>query len=147
MTLPWQIAQKMHACTDPVGEPRTNDRAHDLVDLQLLEALMGEEPLGEARSACAAVFAARGKTRLSATVVAHPHWGPIYARTGKGWMSGRARRPPGCRAGAVVHRSDRRLRVQVARPLVACNRRDIYAIQLGSALPGQSMLPGQAELV
>ena len=57
MTLPWQIAQKMHACTDPVGEPRTNDRAHDLVDLQLFEALMGEEPLGEARSACAAVFA------------------------------------------------------------------------------------------
>ncbi|MCB9429439.1 MAG: nucleotidyl transferase AbiEii/AbiGii toxin family protein [Actinobacteria bacterium] len=84
MTLPWQIAQKMHACTDPVGEPRTNDRAHDLVDLQLLEALMGEEPLGEARSACAAVFAARGKHDWPATVVAYPHWGPIYARALEG---------------------------------------------------------------
>lgn len=44
MTLPWQIAQKIHACTDPVEKPRSNDRAHDLVDLQLLEALMVDEP-------------------------------------------------------------------------------------------------------
>jgi len=39
MTLPWQIAQKIHACTAAAEPPRTNDRAHDLVDLQLLEAL------------------------------------------------------------------------------------------------------------
>lgn len=84
MTLPWQIAQKIHACTDPVEEPRTNDRAHDLVDLHLLEALMGDEPLSETRSACAAVFATRGKHEWPATVVAYPHWGPIYSRALEG---------------------------------------------------------------
>lgn len=45
---------------------------------------MGEEPLAEARSACAAVFAARGKQDWPATVVAYPHWGPIYARALEG---------------------------------------------------------------
>ena len=84
MTLPWQIAQKIHACTDLVDEPRTNDRAHDLVDLQLLEALMVDEPLASTRAACAAVFEARAKHDWPATVVAHPHWGPIYARALEG---------------------------------------------------------------
>lgn len=84
MTLPWQIAQKIHACTDPVEEPRTNDRAHDLVDLQLLEALLVDEPLVETRSACVAVFGARAKHDWAPTVVAPPHWGPIYARALEG---------------------------------------------------------------
>ncbi len=59
MTLPWQIAQKIHACTAAAEPPRTNDRAHDLVDLQLLEALVADEPLDQAKQACRAVFAAR----------------------------------------------------------------------------------------
>lgn len=80
MTLPWQVAQKIHACTDQVGGPRTNDRAHDLVDLQLLEALVVDEPLDETRAACVAVFAARSKHEWPPIVVAHPHWGPIYSR-------------------------------------------------------------------
>lgn len=29
MTLPWQIAQKLHACTAAMPDGRTNDRAHD----------------------------------------------------------------------------------------------------------------------
>lgn len=35
MTVPSQIAQKLHACTAVMTPPRTNDRAHDLVHLQL----------------------------------------------------------------------------------------------------------------
>jgi len=58
MTLPWQIAQKIHACTERVEPPRVNDRAHDLVDLQLLEALLVDEPLIDTRAACLDVFAA-----------------------------------------------------------------------------------------
>lgn len=84
MTLPWQVAQKIHACTDQVDEPRTNDRAHDLVDLQLLEALMADEPLDETKAACVAVFAARSKHEWPPIVVAHPHWGPIYSRALEG---------------------------------------------------------------
>lgn len=56
MTLSWQVAQKLHACTDFVEAPRTNDRAHDLVDLLLIEALLADEPLGQTREACVAVF-------------------------------------------------------------------------------------------
>ena len=29
MTLPWQIAQKLHACTATMRPPKINDRAHD----------------------------------------------------------------------------------------------------------------------
>lgn len=46
MTLPWQIAQKLHAVTAVLPEPKVNDRAHDLVDLQLLEALLTDADLG-----------------------------------------------------------------------------------------------------
>jgi predicted nucleotidyltransferase component of viral defense system len=84
MTLPWQVAQKIHACTEPVEQPRTNDRAHDLVDLQLLEALLVTEQLTETRTASIAVFEARSKHIWRPTVVAQPHWGPIYTRALEG---------------------------------------------------------------
>ena len=84
MTLPWQIAQKIHACTAALEPPRTNDRAHDLVDLQLLEALVVDEPLGQARQACIAVFEARAQHDWPPTVEAQPHWGPIYTRALEG---------------------------------------------------------------
>ncbi|MDP4014759.1 MAG: nucleotidyl transferase AbiEii/AbiGii toxin family protein [Candidatus Nanopelagicales bacterium] len=84
MTLPWQVAQKIHACTELLELPRSNDRAHDLVDLQLLEALLMDESLAETRSASVDVFAARGKQAWPPRVVAQPHWGPIYARALEG---------------------------------------------------------------
>lgn len=84
MTLPWQVAQKIHACTEPVEQPQTNDRAHDLVDLQLLEALLVNEPLTETRTASIAVFEARGKHAWRPTVVAHSHWAPLYMRALEG---------------------------------------------------------------
>ncbi|GGO84912.1 hypothetical protein GCM10011584_03610 [Nocardioides phosphati] len=84
MTLPWQIAQKIHACTAALEPPRTNDRAHDLVDLQLLEALVVDEPLGQARQACIAVFEARAQHDWPPMIEAQPHWGPIYTRALEG---------------------------------------------------------------
>ncbi len=84
MTLPWQIAQKIHACSAAVEPPRSNDRAHDLVDLQLLEAIVADEPLGETRSACVAVFEARAKHDWPPRLTAPPHWGPIYSRALEG---------------------------------------------------------------
>lgn len=84
MTLPWQIAQKIHACSGAVEPPRTNDRAHDLVDLQLLEAIVADEPLGETRDACVAVFEARAKHAWPPRLTAQPHWAPIYSRALEG---------------------------------------------------------------
>lgn len=84
MTLPWQIAQKIHACTAAAEPSRTNDRAHDLVDLQLLEALVADEPLDQTRQACRAVFEARAQHDWPPTLQAQPHWGAIYARALEG---------------------------------------------------------------
>jgi hypothetical protein len=53
----WQIAQKLHACTEQV-EGRANDRFRDLVDLQLLADLIDDWPA--LRKACIGVFEGRG---------------------------------------------------------------------------------------
>ena len=84
MTVPWQIAQKLHACTAAMTPPRTNDRAHDLVDLQLLEVLLADADLATTRVACAAVFEARAEHLWPPTVHAQPHWPVIYGRAMEG---------------------------------------------------------------
>jgi hypothetical protein len=84
MTLPWQIAQKIHACTEPVEPPRTNDRARDLVDLQLLEALTVDDPLTDIQAACRAVFEARGKHVWPPALTAQDNWEIIYVRALEG---------------------------------------------------------------
>lgn len=84
MTLPWQIAQKIHACTEPVEPPRTNDRARDLVDLQLLEALTVDDPLTDIEAACRAVFEARAKHVWPPALTAQDNWEIIYVRALEG---------------------------------------------------------------
>lgn len=84
MTIPWQIAQKLHACTATLAPPKSNDRAHDLVDLQLLEALLADADLEQTRTACVAVFQARAQHAWPPTVQAHPHWSAIYNRACEG---------------------------------------------------------------
>lgn len=84
MTLPWQIAQKIHACTEPPGTTRRNDRAHDLADLQLLEASIADEPLGATRDASVAVFESRSTHSWPPVLTAQPHWAPIYTRSIEG---------------------------------------------------------------
>lgn len=89
----FQIAQKLHAVSDPHEPPDSiNDRARDVVDLLLLRDLAastGSPAPGEVRQAAMAVFAARTDeaTQLGLTtrawppiVVAHPHWGDDFAR-------------------------------------------------------------------
>lgn len=80
MTVPWQIAQKLHACTATLPEPKINDRAHDLVDLQLLEVLIADADLHQTRLACVAVFEARAEQPWPPTIRALPHWPAIYVR-------------------------------------------------------------------
>lgn len=84
MTVLWQIAQKLHACTATLAPPRINDRAHDLVDLQLLEALLADDDLDQTRSACIAVFDARAEHAWPPVVHVHPHWFTIYDRACEG---------------------------------------------------------------
>lgn len=84
MTVPWQIAQKLHACTAELGPSQVNDRAHDLVDLQLLGALVEDDDLVDVRDACVAVFETRDQQTWPPRVIALPHWPAIYARALEG---------------------------------------------------------------
>lgn len=88
-----QIAQKLHAVTDPHDPPASlNDRARDVVDLLLLRDLAtatGTPTLGEINEAAAAVFRSRAGDAAQlglaprhwpADVAAHPHWAADYQR-------------------------------------------------------------------
>lgn len=93
ITMRFQIAQKVHAVSDPHEPPLSiNDRARDVVDLLLLRDLMvatGTPTLAEVREAAVAVFEARAAdaARLGQpmrtwppTLLAHTHWADDYIR-------------------------------------------------------------------
>lgn len=90
----FQIAQKLHAASDPHDPPTSlNDRPRDIPDLLLLRDLIAETgapDLGEIRDACVAVFDARateaiqlGRTprQWPPVLVGHPHWANDYLRS------------------------------------------------------------------
>ncbi len=89
----FQIAQKLHACTDPHQPPtEPNDRARDISDLLLLRDLIrleGQLSDADIGSACAALFHARAQEATALArplrpwpplVTAHPHWQGDYDR-------------------------------------------------------------------
>lgn len=89
----FQIAQKIHAVSDPHEPPDSiNDRARDVVDLLLLRdlaAATGSPTLPEISAAGAALFRARAdearQLGLPArtwppAVIGHTHWGNDYER-------------------------------------------------------------------
>lgn len=91
LSMTYQIAQKIHACTDPHNPPAfVNDRARDVVDLMLLRDLIEttQHPtLGEVRSAVEDVFNARATEAATfgavprlwpARSIAYPHWGTSF---------------------------------------------------------------------
>ena len=82
MSISYQIAQKIHACTEvkdlgPDKEP--NERFHDLLDLQLLEELVDNE-WTSVRDACIETFSLRGKQAWPPRVTIYPSWPAGYAR-------------------------------------------------------------------
>ncbi|BBZ52729.1 nucleotidyl transferase AbiEii/AbiGii toxin family protein [Mycobacterium heidelbergense] len=89
----FQIAQKIHAVSDPHDPPDSiNDRARDVVDLLLLRDLAAEArspTLAEIHAAAAALFQARADEAYQLglperawppTVVGHTHWDADYKR-------------------------------------------------------------------
>jgi Nucleotidyl transferase AbiEii toxin, Type IV TA system len=67
LSLPYQIAEKLHACTDPLDGLRTNDRVSDLMDLILIEDLSPDVDPSRTRQAATDVFNERAT---------HP-WPPV----------------------------------------------------------------------
>lgn len=92
LSMAYQIAQKIHACTDPHEPPAyINDRARDVVDLLLLRAVIDatQQPtLAEIRAAVEDIFDVRAvEARDLGTPsrawpvrsVVHPHWGKSFS--------------------------------------------------------------------
>lgn len=74
----YQVAQKMHACTTPRHDGKPNDRAHDLIDLALLEELT-RTALARTRQACIEIFGLRA-TQWPPTVLPEHGWEAQYAK-------------------------------------------------------------------
>ena len=78
LSLRFQVAQKLHAVTEqPPG--RENLRFWDLIDLMLLEELLGDDLAG-VREAAEAVFVARGTHEWPPELVVPESWREPYAR-------------------------------------------------------------------
>lgn len=80
LALHHQLAQKLHACTAPDTDGWTNDRAHDLVDLQLIRFDLADERLSEVREACERLFRSRQGHEWPPTVTPRDGWEDRYAR-------------------------------------------------------------------
>ena len=78
LTLPMQVAQKLHACTAPDTGDWINDRAHDLVDLQLIDLDLDASQLPEVRAACERLFQARAGHDWPPAVTAREGWSARY---------------------------------------------------------------------
>ena len=78
LSLRYQIAQKIHACTDPLDDDRDNERARDVVDLQLLALLVNAGDLPQVRSACVEIFEGRGRHSWPPAVRSWPAWPALY---------------------------------------------------------------------
>jgi hypothetical protein len=70
----YQIAQKIHACTEIYPDGRENDRFRDLIDLQLLRELLDRDGLSAVRSACDEIFTLRAKHVWPPEVTVWPSW-------------------------------------------------------------------------
>lgn len=81
MSIEHQIAQKLHACTG-VDAKGKNDRAHDLVDLQIL---VGESPdLRATHDIALRLFAFRRAHAWPPTIGSHNGWDALYDAAASG---------------------------------------------------------------
>lgn len=78
VSIRYQIAQKVHACTEVPTDGRENDRFRDLIDLLLLEELVQNDEWPTVRAACEEIFTLRAAHSWPPTVVAFDSWSEPY---------------------------------------------------------------------
>lgn len=78
LSIRYQIAQKLHACTETFPDGHENDRFRDLIDLLLLRAL--DIDLASLRDACLDVFHVRRKHAWPPTLTVPSSWAAPYRR-------------------------------------------------------------------
>ncbi|WP_028066546.1 nucleotidyl transferase AbiEii/AbiGii toxin family protein [Solirubrobacter soli] len=73
----YQIAQKLHACTQIFATGRQNDRVRDLVDVLMLQGRIDD--MASVRDACVEIFSLRAKHAWPPTVTIFEDWPDRYA--------------------------------------------------------------------
>jgi len=86
LSLPHQVAEKLHACTDPLDGERANDRVSDLMDLILIQDLSPDLDLAATKRACIEIFTNRSTHPWPPVVSSSPQdarlWDALVADTG-----------------------------------------------------------------
>lgn len=81
LPLRYQIAQKIHACSEPATADQPNDRARDLVDLGLIEELsVTDADLPGIKAACREIFTSRGLHDWPPRIEPGPTWSQLWDR-------------------------------------------------------------------
>jgi Nucleotidyl transferase AbiEii toxin, Type IV TA system len=81
LTIRYQLAQKLHACTEPPPDGKNeNHRFHDLIDLLLLEGLIPVGGFPPVRVACVDTFSVRARQAWPPDLVVYPSWFEAYER-------------------------------------------------------------------
>jgi type II secretory pathway pseudopilin PulG len=78
VTIAYLIAQKLHACTDHSDPERPNDRYRDLIDLILVDRLVGEDDREGVREVCVEIFRLRDKHAWPPRITALAGWPDGY---------------------------------------------------------------------
>ena len=74
----YQIAQKLHACTQVFAQGPPNDRFRDLIDVLLLRELLAPGDLSQVQAACIEIFDLRAGHTWPPTVGAMAGWAQPY---------------------------------------------------------------------
>lgn len=74
----YQIAQKLHACTE-IPDEGENPRVHDLYDILLIAGLAEADGLHHTRAACEDTFAHRNKHAFPPVLPEWPSWPAVWA--------------------------------------------------------------------
>lgn len=79
LSVRYQLAQKLHACTEVFDEGPANARFRDLIDVLLLRELLMPDDLSRVRVACIEIFALRDKHAWPPTLTTPSAWSAPYA--------------------------------------------------------------------
>lgn len=74
VSIRYQIAQKIHACTEVYEDGSPNDRFRDLIDLRLLRELVQDDEVPTVRESCMEIFELRDRHAWPPKVQVWPDW-------------------------------------------------------------------------
>lgn len=78
--LPYLVAQKLHACSQPAARGKENERVHDLMDLLLVRSLLPKKELKRVREACIAIFANRDTHPWPPEIIVYESWPAAWTK-------------------------------------------------------------------